>query len=470
MNIHEFKKINKSIEKIFKVDSDLLFAIPWIQPVKVNDKNLIDTYGPFIKFNLINYIKLFFISIFEVLVTLFKLLKSIFIKPNKIIVNEKIIILSHLINIDNLYDDKDPYFGNLQNFFLKENYKCKKILINHIDKKFNKINYNNEPFVLPKIDCFKIEIFIFFQMLNIFFLLIKNSYKFLLDGINPFFLIIVVLKSLSYNTQSAIRIGIQIKNMLSRDEYHILFTTFEGHCFEKMIKKFNENIKFFAYQNTPLSDCQYSFHYYNNRIIPNIIFAKNTIYKKFLNEKYNFNTSIIPIGDLNYKEFNINIDFNLTKSILFIPEGIDYEVDLIKDYILKNSSNFEQYNLTIRFHPICSKKKINNIKNALQHIQNLKFSYGNDSDFENHSYVIYRGSSLIFKCIKHGLIPIYLDKNINLDLLKTFNLQVKYLNFYSPFNHLFLDQEKIIDKNIIRVINNNFYKPNFNKIKSIVLK
>ena len=115
-------------------------------------------------------------------------------------------------------------------------------------------------------------------------------------------------------------------------------------------------------------------------------------------------------------------------------------------------------------------KKINNIKNALQHIQNLKFSYGNDSDFKNHSYVIYRGSSLIFKCIKHGLIPIYLDKNINIDLLKTFNLPVKYLDFYYPFNHLFLDQEKKIDKNIIRVINNNFYKPNFNKITSIILK
>ena len=67
MNIDEFKKINNSIEKIFKVDSDLLFAIPWIQPVKVNDKNLIDTYSSFIKFNPINYIKLFFISIFEVI-------------------------------------------------------------------------------------------------------------------------------------------------------------------------------------------------------------------------------------------------------------------------------------------------------------------------------------------------------------------------------------------------------------------
>lgn len=469
MNIHEFKKINKSIEKIFKVDSDLLFAIPWIQPVKVNDKNLIDTYSTFIKFNLISYIKLFFISIFEVLVTLFKLLKSIFIKPNKIIVNEKIIILSHLINIDNLDDDKDPYFGNLQNFFLKENYKCKKILINHIGKKSNKINFNNESFVLPKIDCFKIEINIFFQLLSIFFLLIKNSYKLLLDGISPFFLIIVILKSLSYNTQSAIRIGFQIKNMLSRDEYHILFATFEGHCFEKMIKKFNKNIKFFAYQNTPLSDCQYSFRYYNNRITPDIIFTKNTIYKKHLIERYNFTSLIIPIGDLNYREINLNNDTNLTKSILFIPEGIDYEVNLIKNYILKNLSNFDHFDLTIRFHPIYSKKKIKNIKNALQHIQNLKFSDGKDSDFENHSYVIYRGSSLIFKCIKHGLIPIYLDKNINIDLLRTFNLPVKYLDFYTPFNHLLLDQEKKIDKNIIKIINNNFYKPNFDIIKSLIL-
>ena len=156
--------------------------------------------------------------------------------------------------------------------------------------------------ITSKIDSFKIEINIFFHLLNIFFLLIKNSYKLLVDGINPFFLIIVLLKSLSYNTQSAIRIGIQIKNMLSRNEYHILFSTFEGHCFEKMIKKFNKNTKFLAYQNTPLSDCQFSFHYYNNRITPNIIFTKNTIYEKYLNEKYNFTYINYSIGDLNYKE------------------------------------------------------------------------------------------------------------------------------------------------------------------------
>ena len=123
MNLDEFKKVNNSIEKIFKIDNDLLFAIPWIQPVKINDKNLIDTYSSFIKSNPINYFKLFFISIFEVMVTLFKILRSIFIKPNNILINDKIIILSHLINFDNLNDTNDQYFGNLQNFLLNENFK-----------------------------------------------------------------------------------------------------------------------------------------------------------------------------------------------------------------------------------------------------------------------------------------------------------------------------------------------------------
>ena len=89
-----------------------------------------------------------------------------------------------------------------------------------------------------------------------------------------------------------------------------------------MIKKFNKNTKFLAYQNTPLSDCQFSFHYYNQNIDPDIILTKNTIYEKYLNEKYNFTSSIISIGDLNYKEIDKNKDINYTKSILFIPEGM----------------------------------------------------------------------------------------------------------------------------------------------------
>ena len=350
---------------------------------------------------------------------------------------------------------------------LNENFKCKKILINHTGKRSNELDYDNDLYVLPKIDCFKIEINILFHLLSIFFLLIKNTYKLLLDKVNPFFNIVFII--LSYNTQSAIRIGIQLRNMLSYNEYHILFSTFEGHCFEKMIKKFNKNTKFLAYQNTPLSDCQFSFHYYNQNIDPDIILTKNTIYEKYLNEKYNFTSSIISIGDLNYKEIDKNKDINYTKSILFIPEGIDYEVNLIKEYILKNSSNFESYKLTLRFHPVFSKTKLKKIKSSLQHIPNLKFSEGDDFDFENHSYVIYRGSSLIFKCIRHGLIPIYLDKNVNVDLLKTFNLSVKYLNFYNSFNHSLLGREYKLDKNINKIINNNFYKPNFNMIKSLIL-
>ena len=257
--------------------------------------------------------------------------------------------------------------------------------------------------------------------------------------------------------------------MLSRNEYHIIFSTFEGHSFEKMIKKYNKNTRFFAYQNTPLSDCQYSFHYYNQIIDPDIILTKNTIYEKYLNEKYNFISSIISVGDLNYKEIDKNKDINFTKSILFIPEGIDYEVNLIKEYILKNSSNFESYKLTLRFHPVFSKIKIKKIKSSLQHIPNLKFSEGDDFDFENHSYVIYRGSSLIFKCIRHGLIPIYLDKNVNVDLLRPFDLSVKYLNFYTPFNNSLSNREKKIDKNIIKIISYNFYKPNYDIIKSLIL-
>lgn len=468
MNINEFKKVDESIKKIFKIDNDLLYAIPWIQPVKILDQNLYNSYSPFIKFNLINFSKLFLVSIFEVLVTFFKVLISIAIRKNNTLINEKIIILSHLINIRMINESKDPYFGNLQEFFLKKNFKFKKILINHTNIKFPENENKSESLVLPKIDSFNLEIKILIKIFAIFLLLIRNSYKLIIDKINPFFLIIVILKSLSYKTQSAIRISLQIKNMISKDKNHILFSTFEGHCFEKMIKKFNPNIKVVLYQNTPLSECQYSFYYYSKNTNPDFILTKNNIYKDYLNYKYKFDSSIISIGDLNYQDKDDNVDININKSILFIPEGIDYEVDLIKNFILKNASNFKSYNLTIRFHPVFPKSKIKKVKIALQNINNLEFSEGSDFDFKKNSYVIYRGSSLIIKCISHGLIPIYLDKNINIDILKIFNLSVKYLKFDVPFDSLMLEQIKKIDLKMVDVILNNFYKPKFNKIKSLI--
>lgn len=414
--------------KILNLKNDLVYSVPWIQPVKIDDK-IIEDYRFIYKFNFYNFFYNFLKSVYEIFICLIKLIISIFIKVKKKSNNSNILILSHLINSNHLNLKNDFYFGNLEENLNKMGHKTNKYFLNHLNINKNIIS-NNKFQILPKIDTFKIEFEVFYNQVKLFIFSLSKFIYLIKNNTKISIILIFLLKTLSYHTQSALRIAIQIKNITNNNDIKFIFITFEGHCYEKMISLYNKNSSIIAYQNTPLNISQYSINFYSNNTLPKIILTKNYIYKKYLEKKLKFKNKILNFGDLNFKEFSKLSNKKKVYSILFIPEGIDNEVKIMIHFIKKNFKTNPDISFTIRFHPIFPKSLIEKYKSIFKNANNVFFSNKTSlDDFSENTYVIFRGSSIIFDAIRAGLIPIYLNKGINtniLHLLEIFNYSINF--------------------------------------------
>ena len=84
-------------------------------------------------------------------------------------------------------------------------------------------------------------------------------------------------------------------------------------------------------------------------------------------------------------------------------------------------------------------------------------------DFSNNTYVIFRGSSIIFDAIRSGLIPIYLNKGVNINILDLFELFNYNINFDSLLNNFSL---KILslDSDTANKFANLFYPAKYERL------
>ena len=462
------KIFNKDIlfdqfSKILNLKNNLIYSVPWIQPVKIDDK-IINEYMFVLKFNFSNFTFNLFKSFYEILISFNKLIISVFIKSKKIDIDSNILILSHLINTHQLGSKNDFYFGNLEENLDKFGHKTSKYFLNHTNLNKKRLS-NYKSYIFPKIDTFKIEFEVFYNQLKLFFFILLKIFYLIKNNQKISVIIIFLLKTLSYQTQSALRIGIQVKHLIKDTNIKFLFITFEGHCYEKIISLYNQDISIIAYQNTPLSFSQFSIKFYSNYTLPSVILTKNRFYKKFLENNLNFKTKILNFGDLNYKAIShISSQTKRSSSILFVPEGIESEVKIMINFIKKNYKINQDINFTIRFHPVFSKILINKYKYIFKDATNVFFSERTpQEDFSNNIYVIYRGSSLIFDAIRAGLIPIYLNKGININILDILELSNNIINFESNLNDLNLNNLNL-ETNTIEKFTNLFYPARFDNL------
>ena len=88
-------------------------------------------------------------------------------------------------------------------------------------------------------------------------------------------------------------------------------------------------------------------------------------------------------------------------------------------------------------------------------------------DLLSNSFVIYRGSSLIFEAINAGLIPIYLDKGTNIDVLKILNISCNRIDFSKIVNSNYLNNLSSND-NSIKLVNNLFDQENMSVLLNVL--
>ena len=210
----------------------------------------------------VKYFNYLFISLHRILKIIFK--KKI--ESTQEIKNDinkcEVIFVSHFLNNKFINNNQDFYFHQLPNKFADAHNNSLTLKINHSKTDFsilNKKSKSQNEFVLPKNLSFYEEINITLSLHKEFVtLLFKRTPK----NVNYRIKLQAAIEFISPASHFNLRIGRQVGSFVKRFKPNYIFTTFEGHGFERTIysnaRKSNKSIKCVAYQHSLIFNKQHA--------------------------------------------------------------------------------------------------------------------------------------------------------------------------------------------------------------------
>lgn len=474
--------INK---KIFKETCELLngivkskysnfitIAIPWMHVIR-SHPIIISRYE---KIYNDNYNKSF--TVFKYLVKIvITLIKSFLNIRNLSIIgmesksNIDYLFVSHLINKNQLNQKFDLYFSDIPNRLESMGRKVsivsilglKKIKYSSlINKQKNIPNYYFTNTLSP-IQELKIIYKLIFEAIRLkkISTLFKTSKSKIFD--------LASSEALSPGTHFNLRLSLQVKNLIKQVNPKFLVCTYEGHAYERIIfssaRQVNPNIICISYQHTGVFEMSNAIKIkLSNQFNPNYIFTSGVFGKEDLKKSKDLNEiKILKFGSkrglLNSKKNKRNYEINYC---LVIPEVFVSECNKLFDFCISYLSKYSNVKFIFRLHPgISFEKIIEQNKNFKNLSKNIILSTDTlENDIDKSKWVLYRGSSAVFKAISDGLRPIYLDYNNEISLDPLFRLQSfkKNVTIISHLNKIFNED---IKNNFIESINQKHFLRKF---------
>lgn len=374
-------------------------------------------------------------------------LEKFFFKNKKNFTKCKILIISHLLNENQLKARNDFYFGRIGQIFKKKNFSYQYLLVNHTrasSLKLNNINKNkNKKWLIDDFLCISTELLLIYKQFKSIFWILKNKKIFK----NKVSFKNIIFSLFNNETKFALRSNLMIKKYLKKLHPEYLITTYEGFPWERQIfkatKEFNSKIKVIGYQQVFLnSNYKSIFFKLSENYDPDIIWALDNFSKKLFLKSNLKNKKIKVVGNLKEKKmFKIKKhNYEDNKNILVLPEGIESECIKMFKYTLNLAFNNEKFNFFWRVHPVIKIKNIlkkMNI-NKLSLPKNIIISQEKnlERDFENCKFVIYRGSAAAIEALNYGLIPMYLKirNEPNIDILNSYKkIKLNYIKNSKDF-------------------------------------
>ena len=406
-----------------------------------------------IKLSLINFLilflkKLLFLTIF-IIFSIFRIKNTIKFKD---ISKSKILLLSHYVNSQTT-KDYDFYFGNLsygKNNILRILHKP--ILENNDKEKYKFFKKNNIEILYYNLGIIK--------NLKVYFRLIGKSIKYYLKNKDTYD-DIISLEYLSISTFSNIIFYEFFLEIFKNYNFEKIICTYEGHPFERLFylasySKYKKIDKI-GYIHTPYSKFQNSAYLdFGAKMNPTHLLT----YGKFENyiDKFKFKVLYEIYGSTRYSKKNLSLkDFenNNRKNILFLPDGIDVEINDFLKLAIKLSINFPKYNFIFRLHPISKikfSKKISNLNIKYKNFYLSEKTIDYDSNISLIS--IYRSSSSVIQAIRGGSLPIYYSigevSSDPLFELENFIIKIKDIN--DALNLIKKNYNELYDINDIKKI------------------
>jgi hypothetical protein len=504
LNLNQYNKLIKYTKEILVSDDAQIttIAIPWLHLIRAhpvflknynflffkNDKLssiLIDLSKKLIK-HFVLKIRLF-ISIFE------NKLKWVTIDqlPEK----SDYLFISHFINISQLDEQTDFYFSNIPNQLQEIGRTVVIGLINHVPKRLRKADLKNNIvkrlYFKKRLNyCTESDLF---KQLKSESKKLKQLSSIETDPFKKNILFNASGQSLDASTISVMRIGKQIEELVKYVNPKVIITTFEGHAFERIIfasaRKVKHDIICISYQHTVVFELSNSIKYrlktaYN----PDFIFTSGECALNLL--KAEPEIANIPIDILGssrgiFRKSNIEIQKKYflkaeTNICLVIPEGIEDEVVNLFKFSLSCARLMPEIKFIWRLHPCMSFSKIKNKIDFFRNLpSNIMLSENNlENDINSSNWVLYRGTTSVFKAIAQGLRPIYLEldnENMSIDpLFRMSKWKVKVKDVKSFLDCIKNDLENNFAKNSLYIkygidfCNYNFSEINISNLDRVL--
>jgi len=435
-DLNDFLKIKEILNTfLIKNNSDeILLSIKYLYLIKEHSFFL-NNYTDLLRKKKYNIIKFIYLLIFKFIILsifvfylLFKKKEKINFKKQKFNNKKQIFIISHLIENHTTYNF-DFYFGDLKNYQI--NFDVIRLMHSYSLKTKNNNILKQKDEIYNIIFNYNLG---FFNNINILLKLITKSLFFFFKSFKEknYLYRKIAIELLSLTTFINLVLFNYSKKVFENNNISSVLLTYEGHPFERLIyfaSTFSKNrvkkigyihTPFSCYQNTPLIN-------FNTKLNPDIVmFAGDASYE---NIKFNFNVKKIIYGSRKHIDYSINNSNKLLQNnkkiyFLFLPEGIETEVNDFFDLAYSSSLKFPNFNFILRIHPLIKEKVYLKFKTKIDKISNLLLSNSSiEEDSIKSFYSIYSGSSSVIESINYGSLPICYQNNVNLNTDPLYQLE-----------------------------------------------
>ena len=386
------------------------------------------------------------------------------------------IFISHFLNDSFIDQESDFYFHDLPQKIKEREESSLKLYINFTSLSSSKIeqkwkNRSTASIVLPKY-------LSVFQEIKIRVLMLREAISILNSRSSSKFQKRVkfqaAIGSLSSATHSNYRRAILVQNYIKNNNVKRVFTTYEGHPWERLIfamaREINPSIKCVGYQHALIFRKQHSIkRKLAQSFEPNfILFSGEHGMHQFNNIDYLPPKRLLCFGSnrsIETKLDKLAVEAKERNLFLMLSEGDLVEFIPLARFIVQLSKKLPNAHFIIRFHPITRVKSVlKAIPELCKQKSNIELSnLSFEEDLKRAHFAIYRGSTTIIKAIQYGLIPLYLDKSNEISIDPLFDIQKERINLKSIEDILILDKiphdELIIRQKKLIVFVSQFFSP-----------
>ncbi len=417
-------------------------------------------------FILISFLKIIIVGILKFLDAIYRIyfLRDVLKRDQN---NYSEIFITHFLNEEFIQHKNDFYFYKLPKKISRSKESSLNLYINFTNLSSNSVtnkwNKNVCSKLLPRYLPIFLELKIRIQLIKEAIKILKIRSKNNFEKRIKYYASIASLFSSTFNNY---RLAIMVSNFIRKNNVEFIFTTYEGHAWERLIfgfaRRINSKVKCIGYQHSIIFRKQHSIRRKLEKSFePDYILCSGEHgFKQFKKINYLPDKRLILFGSKrggNSVLKNLAVNSKHRKTFLLLPEGDLVECIPMVEFFISLAIKYQNYKFIIRFHPITRinkvLKKCPKLNREIPNLEISKFSL--EDDFKRSQFAIYRGSTTIIKAVLYGLIPIYFSRSEEISIDPLFEFENKKINLSKPedieilekisHNELISNQIKLIE-------------------------